>query len=152
MPNDVYPIASAILANVLAQLLKPFFHYLKTKEVDAGLSLESGGFPSSHTALVTGLTLALGYQFSFSSTYFYIAFVFSLTVIYDAGNVRYYAGQNIRMTKQLISDFEVMTQKKLENPLYQQKIKDVLGHKWVEILGGILVGFITASCLFFIRN
>lgn len=50
-------------------------------------------------------------------------------------NVRYYAGQNIKITKQLIQDIEVLTQTTLENPIYRQKIKEVLGHKWVEVVG-----------------
>lgn len=150
MSEKVYPLLSALLANILAQLLKPVFHYLRTGERDFSQILESGGFPSSHTALVVGLTLALGYQSGFSSEYFFIALVFSLTVIYDAANVRYYAGQNIRVTKQLINDIEILTQKRLENPIYQQKVKEVLGHKWVEVFGGLLVGFITATLLFFI--
>lgn len=151
MPQEIYPLVAAITANIIAQLLKPFFHYLKTGERDLSLVFESGGFPSSHTALVIGLTLAIAYQYGFTSVYFYISFVFSLTVIYDAANVRYYSGQNIKMTKQLIADIETLTQHQLTNPVYQQKIKDVLGHKWVEIFGGLLLGFVVASTLYFIR-
>ncbi|AZK43581.1 MULTISPECIES: divergent PAP2 family protein [Erysipelothrix] len=151
MSDNFYPIVSALVANILAQVLKPFFHYLKTGEKNLSMIFESGGFPSSHTALVIGLTLALGYQSGFSSQYFFISLVFSLTVIYDAANVRYYAGQNIKITKQLIQDIEVLTQTTLENPIYRQKIKEVLGHKWVEVVGGFLLGFITASLLYFMR-
>ncbi|WP_331836930.1 hypothetical protein [Erysipelothrix piscisicarius] len=46
-------------------------------------------------------------------------------MIYDAANVRYYAEQNIKITKQLIQDIEVLTQTTLENPIYRQKIKEV---------------------------
>ena len=151
MSDNFYPIVSALVANILAQVLKPFFYYLKTGEKNLGMIFESGGFPSSHTALVIGLTLALGYQSGFSSQYFFISLVFSLTVIYDAANVRYYAGQNNKITKQLIQDIEILTQTTLENPIYRQKIKEVLGHKWVEVIGGFLLGFITASLLYFMR-
>lgn len=146
-----YPIVAAISANILAQLLKPLFHYLKTRERNFKLILESGGFPSSHTSLVVALTFAIGYQDLFSSTFFYISFVFSLIVIYDAANVRYYAGQNIQMTKQLIKDIENLTQTKLDDPVYLQKVKVVLGHKWVEVFGGVVVGFLMASLMYFIR-
>lgn len=152
MSLKYYPIIAAVCANILAQLLKPFFHYLKTGEKDLSLVFESGGFPSSHTALVIALTFALGYQSQFSSESFFIAAVFSLTVIYDAANVRYYAGQNIKMTKALIQDIETLTQVTLDNPVYRQKIKDVLGHKWVEVIGGFLIGFITASIMYLLRR
>lgn len=152
MSTVYYPIISAIVANLLAQILKPVFYYIRTGEFDFSLVTESGGFPSSHTSLVIGLTFSLGYLSDFSSQNFFIACVFSLTVIYDAANVRYYAGQNIRMTKQLIRDIEVLTSTTLDNPVYREKIKEVLGHKWVEVVGGFLVGFITSSILYlFVR-
>ena len=152
MNSIYYPIISAVIANILAQVLKPLFFYLRSGELDLSLIFESGGFPSSHTSLVTALTLSYGYLSNFQSQYFFISLVFSLTVIYDAANVRYYAGQNIKMTKQLIKDIEVLTKTTLSNPVYQQKIKEVLGHKWVEVVGGLLIGFVTASILFlFIR-
>ncbi len=152
MSSNFYPIISAILANVLAQLLKPLFYYLRTGEKDLSSIFESGGFPSSHTSLVVGLTMSYGYLSGFQSQYFFISLVFSLTVIYDAANVRYYAGQNIKMTKQLIQDIEILTQTTLENPVYREKIKDVLGHKWVEVIGGFLLGLITASVLYFFQG
>lgn len=152
MSSLYYPIISAIIANILAQVLKPIFYYIRTGEGDLSLVTESGGFPSSHTSLVTGLTIAFGYLSGFKSEYFFISLVFSLTVIYDAANVRYFAGQNIKMTKQLIRDIEILTSTTLDNPVYREKIKEVLGHKWVEVLGGLLVGFIVPSVLlFFVR-
>ncbi|AMC92759.1 hypothetical protein AOC36_01775 [Erysipelothrix larvae] len=151
MFNEFYPLLCAIVANIVAQLLKPIFHYIKTGNWDFKMALESGGFPSSHTALVVGLAFAIGYSEGFTSTFFYIAFCLMLIVVYDAANVRYYAGQNIRMTKQLINDFEVLTKHKLTDPVYQERVKTVLGHKWVEVIGGLVLGFIVATALYFFR-
>lgn len=150
MSSLYYPIISAIVANLLAQLLKPVFYYIRTGEFDLSLITESGGFPSSHTSLVTGLTFSYGFLSGFKSEFFFISMVFSLTVIYDAANVRYYAGQNIKMTKQLIRDIEILTSTTLDNPVYREKIKEVLGHKWVEVVGGFLVGFIVSSIFYFL--
>lgn len=144
-----YPLIAAILSNITAQILKPLFNYLRTGKRDFSLTLESGGFPSSHTAMVVGLTFALGYQEGFDSIPFFITMVFSLITIYDAGNVRYYAGKNIEVTRQLIKDIETLTQTKLSDPVYLTKLKTVLGHKWVEVLGGFLLGFIVPSLLYF---
>ena len=150
MSIKYYPIVAAITANILAQLLKPVFHYLKTGEKDLSYIFESGGFPSSHTALVVALTFELGFTSDFSSDAFFVSCVFSLTVIFDAANVRYYAGQNIRVTKALIEDFELLTQSRLSNPIYNEKIKEVLGHKWIEVFGGFIVGSLHASVLYFL--
>ena|SRR5690625_4638930 len=145
-----YPLISALVANILAQILKPLFHYLRTGEQKFGLLAESGGFPSSHTSMVVGLTTAIGLQEGINSTLFFISIIFSLITIYDAANVRYYAGQNIAMTKQLIKDIETLTQHKFSDPIYLMKIKTVLGHKWVEVFGGIVLGIVVPSLLFLI--
>lgn len=150
MSIKYYLIIAAVTANILAQLLKPVFHYFKTGKRDLSFVFESGGFPSSHTALVVALTFALGFTSDFSSEGFFISAVFSLTVIFDAANVRYYAGQNIRITKALIEDLETLSQTPLANPVYQEKLKEVLGHKWIEVFGGFVLGSLHASILYFL--
>lgn len=146
--DSLYPISAALIANVLAQALKPMFLYLRTQRFDLHQTIASGGFPSSHSSTVTALSMSIGLQQGFESPYFAIAIVFSIIVIYDAVNVRYYAGKNIQLTKQLISDLEDMSKLKFSDPIYQEKIKSVLGHKFVEAIGGIFLGIIIAIILF----
>jgi len=98
--GKMYPFWAAILANIVAQLLKPIFHYLRTRQWRPHLIIESGGFPSSHTSTVTALTLSVGIVENFNSTIFAVTLMFGMIVAYDAANVRYYAGQNIRITQQ----------------------------------------------------
>ncbi len=151
MLGKMYPFWAAILANIVAQLLKPIFHYLRTRQWRPHLIIESGGFPSSHTSTVTALTLSVGIVENFNSTIFAVTLMFGMIVAYDAANVRYYAGQNIRITQQLIKDIQTLTQTKLDDPIYLLKIKEVLGHKWTEVLGGILVGLLIGGLLYFLR-
>ena len=75
--------------------------------------------------------------------------VFAFIVIYDAVNVRYYAGKNIQLTKQLIEDLEANTQLRFHDPIYDEKIKDVLGHRFVEALGGIFLGILVSTVFYF---
>ena len=77
-----------------------------------------------------------------SSTYFQIAAIFSFIVIYDAVNVRYYAGKNIQLTKQLVNDLAEMIKLPLDDPIYHERMKDVLGHRLVEAVGGFVVGVV----------
>ncbi len=144
MLGNMYPFWAALIANIVAQALKPLFYYLRTKQWKPILFIESGGFPSSHTSTVTALTLAVGIQERFSSTIFAVTLMFGLIVAYDAANVRYYAGQNIRITQQLIKDIQELTKTKLDDPIYLLKIKEVLGHKWTEVIGGFVVGVVLA--------
>lgn len=146
--DSFYPLAVALIANLLAQILKPFFLYIRTKKFDIHQCIACGGFPSSHSSTVSGLTLAIGLSEGFDSTLFAITCVFSFIVIYDAANVRYYAGRNIQLTKQLIIDLEKLKGLKFSDPIYHERIKSVLGHKYIEVLGGLVLGTLVALVLF----
>ncbi len=136
----MYPFWSGIVSVVLAQLLKPVFFFIVTKKWNWKLIKASGGFPSSHSAMVSALALSVGIQEHFRSTLFAIALTMAVIVIYDAANVRYYSGQNIKVTQQLLKDVQKSLNTEFDAPIYDEKIKDVLGHNWFEVLGGILLG------------
>ena len=139
-----YPLFAALLANVTAQVLKLFIFYFRSNRWDLHQVISCGGFPSSHSSTVSALATAIGLQEGFDSALFAITCIFALIVIYDAVNVRYYAGKNIQLTKQLISDIEEMQKVNFSDPIYHEKIKDVLGHKFVEAIGGIILGLLVA--------
>ena len=141
---EMYPFWSAIVSAVLAQFLKPVFYWLVHREWKWNLVKDSGGFPSSHSAMVSALALSVGIRESFNSTIFAVTMALACIVIYDAANVRYYSGQNIKITQQLIKDIQKQTDVKFEDPIYHPRVKQVLGHRWIECIGGILIGLIIA--------
>lgn len=143
----MYPFWAFILSVLSAQLVKPFFFYLKERKWNWRLIHASGNFPSSHAAGVAALSLAVGLQENFSSSIFAVTLAFSFIVLYDAGNVRYYAGKHIEVTQQLIKDIQLLTQTRLEDPIYLTRLKQVLGHKWIEIVGGVIHGLFVAGLL-----
>ncbi len=151
MLGNYYPFWAAFAANQIAQILKPILKYAMTREWDPSLIFESGGFPSSHTALVSALVISVGLHDNFDSTIFAVVLAFSMIVIYDAANVRFYAGRNIQITQQLIKDVQELTQTKLDDPIYLLKVKEVLGHKWTEVVGGIVVGLCVGGLMYFLR-
>ncbi len=146
----MYPFWASVLSWAIAQLMKPVFHYLVTKEWSFSIIKASGGFPSSHSALVSALSIAVGLQESFVSTIFAITAAFSAVIIYDAANVRYYSGVNIKVVKQLVKDLEEQTNISLNNPVYRIKTKDVLGHRWFEVFGGMILGVIVAVAMYYL--
>ena len=148
MLGNWYTIVSAFLAIVLAQVLKPVIRYALTGKWESSLALASGGFPSSHSAGVFACALAIGLKHNFQSDLFAVSLVFAIVIAYDAMNVRYYAGQNIQITRQLIKDISELSHIKLDDPIYFTKMKDVLGHKRIEVFGGIILGLATAAILF----
>ncbi|MBR0475100.1 MAG: divergent PAP2 family protein [Erysipelotrichaceae bacterium] len=150
MLDRMYPFYSAIIALVIAQILKPLIVYVFHREWKPILLLASGGMPSSHSALVSALCLSVGLIEKFSSTMFAITLVFSLVILFDACNVRYYAGQNITLTKKLIDDLVELGNLKIDDPIYHKKMKEVLGHTYLEVLGGIIVGLATSYIYYLI--
>jgi len=149
MLRTMYPFWSALISAILAQALKPLFYYFSTHKWRWGYIFSTGGFPSSHSALVSSLSTSVGLQEHFSSTIFAVTLAFSLIVIYDAANVRYYSGQNIKITQQLLKDIQEQLNTSFDDPIYDTKIKDVLGHKWTEVIGGICLGLAIALIFHF---
>jgi len=151
MLSYMYPFWAAVIANLTAQVIKPILRYARTGDWQPHLIIESGGFPSSHTSTFSALALAVGIQENFNSTIFAVTLMVSFVIAYDAANVRYYAGQNIQITQQLIKDIQELTATKFDDPIYALKIKEVLGHKWIEVFAGIIWGLFIALLINFIR-
>lgn len=146
----MYAFWAFLIAIISAQAIKPFFYYLTKRVWKWHLIIESGGFPSSHTAAVTALSLSIGLRDGFGSPIFAVVLAFSIIVAYDAANVRYYAGKNIQLTQQLIKDVQELTKYKFDDPIYLTKIKEVLGHKWIEVVGGLVHGLVIAYLLYWL--
>lgn len=140
IPSSLYPLVTALLSNILAQVLKTVVYYYRTGKWDFHWVIASGGFPSSHSSTVTALSLSIGIQEGFDSAIFAVTTIFSFIVMYDACHVRYYSGKNIELTQQLVKDLRGMTGLHFDDPIYQEKLKNVLGHKFVEVIGGFVVG------------
>ena len=151
MLSNMYPFLAALLAMISAQFAKPFYLWILKREWKWEMMRASGGFPSSHSAAVCALALAVGIQENFSSTIFAVTLTFAMIICYDAANVRYYAGQNIKITRQLIEDIQELTSTKLTDPIYLTKVKNVLGHTWVEVIGGVIHGLMVAGILYFLK-
>lgn len=150
MLYDFYPLIAALLANVIAQIMKPFAKYFKTGVFDKYQLLAAGGFPSSHTSTMSALTLAFALKEGFDSSAFMISFILMLIISYDAMNVRLYAGKHIAMTQQLIDDLKSLKNVKLVDPIYFTKMKKILGHERFEVIGGFFLGIIVSLLLYFI--
>lgn len=141
-PSSLFPLICALISNVFAQVAKIFVLYYRTGKWDLRWVITSGGFPSSHSSTVTALSLAIGIQEGFDSAIFAVTTIFSFIVMYDACHVRYYSGKNIELTQHLVKDLKEMAGLNLDNPIYHEKLKNVLGHKGIEVIGGFVVGII----------
>lgn len=129
---------AGFLAWSLAQIIKPPLHFFTQRQWNWSLLLSAGGMPSSHSALVTATTVAIGLQEGFNSAIFAVAWVFSMVVIYDATGVRRQAGDHARILNLMID--ELFT----GHPLAEKELKERLGHTPREVLGGVVLGLAAA--------
>jgi len=143
-----YPLIAFVLSNICAQLLKPFFKLIRQGKWDIYQVLAAGGFPSSHSSAMSGLTLALGLKEGFDNPVFFLSCALTFIIMYDAANVRFYAGKHIEVTERLISDLKELQTLKLDDPIYLTKLKNVLGHERLEVAGGFVLGLIVSYVLY----
>jgi uncharacterized protein len=133
------PFITGLTAWALAQFLKIPLEYLITGKWDWGLFFSTGGMPSSHSALMSSTTLAIGLSSGFGTPVFALAVAISMIVIYDAAGVRRQAGFHAQKINVLISELFQ------GQPFSEERLKEVLGHTprqvWIGTILGIIVAF-----------
>lgn len=140
-----YVLESAILANVLAQIVKVPLRLITKKEWRPTLVLSTGGMPSSHSAFVAALATAVAFVDGIDSTAFAISFCLAAVVIYDAMGIRRHAGQHAKMLNQLLDDLRKAGNLSVfQDEAYQKRFKELLGHEPLETFFGTLFGIFIA--------
>jgi acid phosphatase family membrane protein YuiD len=123
-----------IFAWFLAQFLKVPIQYILYRKVNWGLWFSSGGMPSSHSALMSSITFAIGMFNGFDTPIFALAFAVSMIVIYDAAGVRREAGRHAEKLNILVNEFFS------GQPISEKQLKEVIGHTPAQVLAGIVLG------------
>ena len=129
---DNGPLAWGLAACGLAQLSKLFIELVIQRSWRPEVLIETGGMPSSHSALVTGTAAAVGWLNGFDSPVFALASTVAFVVMYDASGVRRAAGFTAARVNALPSG--------LWDPEPEQALKESLGHSRLEVLVGSLLG------------
>lgn len=127
-----------------AQLLKVSFHFLSTHEWKWSLFTESGGFPSSHTCLVTHTALAVGLREGFASAYFALGVSIAAIVLYDATHVRRQAGFHAQRLNIIFNEMFA------DNQFHEEKLREVIGHTPWQVAGGFVLGAGVALIIYFL--
>lgn len=132
---------SATLAFLIAQFLKPFVNAIFERRFVWHLLFSTGGMPSSHTAGVIALVTSIGMTYGVGTVYFAISATFAAIVIHDAMGIRRAAGKQAQVINEwsrILSDIH------REGQFTPENLKTMLGHSFSQILGGTLLGFLTA--------
>ncbi|KAG5521911.1 hypothetical protein RHGRI_034211 [Rhododendron griersonianum] len=101
---------------------KTHFWY-KERHWDLKKLIGSGGMPSSHSATVTALAVAVGFQDGFGGSLFATALTLACVVMYDAFGVRLHAGRQAEVLNQIVYELPA------EHPLAERgPLRELLGH------------------------
>ena len=140
-----FALESAIIANFSAQLIKVPIRLITKREWRPHLIFSTGGMPSSHSAFVAALATSIAFVDGIKSTTFALSFCFAAVVIFDAMGIRRHAGQHAAMLNHLLDDLMTKGDFSIfQNPTYQKRFKELLGHEPVETFCGTAYGIIVA--------
>ena len=131
----------ALIACLVAQVLKVVFEFVKNRKLHLRVLVETGGMPSAHSALVTALAVGIGQTLGWASPSFAVTSVFAIIVMYDAAGVRQAAGKQARILNQIIDE---LFQENSE--FNQDRLKELLGHTPFQVIVGSILG-VAISCL-----
>ncbi len=128
-----HALLAALLSWAIAQVSKTILEVVKQRKLVVSRLVSSGGMPSSHSALVTGLAAATGRQVGVSSPLFAITVVLASIVMYDAAGVRRAVSIQARILNQMIEEaFQ-------GSPMGEKRLRELIGHTPIQVIvGGIL--------------
>ena len=125
-------LAWGLIACGAAQLSKLAIELVVHRRFRPAVLTETGGMPSSHSALVTGTSACIGWTLGFDHPMFALAAMVAFVVMYDASGIRRAAGFTAQRVNALPDELW------LELPA--KPLKESLGHSRLEVLVGSLIG------------
>ena len=130
---------AALLAGLAAQALKVLIEWARTRRFNPLRFFDNGGMPSSHTALVTALTIGVGRDAGVGSPLFAVTLLFSLYFVFEAAGLRMEVGNQARTLNELVDEL------RHTHHLDRERLKELVGHTWGEVFGGFLYGALVAA-------
>lgn len=125
-------LAWGLAACGMAQLSKLFIELIFYRRWRPAVLIETGGMPSSHSALVTGTASCVGWNLGFDNPLFSLAAMVAFVVMYDASGIRRAAGFTAKRVNALPES--------LWSNYWDIPLKESLGHSRLEVLIGSLIG------------
>lgn len=122
-----------LLSWFIAQLIKFIIEVSTHRRINWRRFFESGGMPSSHSAFVCSIAMGIGFREGFASSFFALAFMIAMVVMYDAMGVRRAAGEQAE-----------------EDPFpeWGKPLREALGHKPTEVISGAILGIAVSFLAF----
>jgi uncharacterized protein len=134
-------LLAPLVAWSIAQAAKVLLTSYRQKRLNLRVLAETGGMPSSHSAIVMGLTTAIGKYAGVTSAPFAIALIFTFVVMYDAAGLRRAAGRQAEVLNRLVEDLVHM------RGVQEQRLRELLGHTPLEVIVGAFIGLVVGLIL-----
>ena len=129
-------LLAPLIAWGIAQIAKLTLYSVRQRRLNLRVLAETGGMPSSHSAIVMGLTTAIGKYAGLTSAPFAIALIFTFVVMYDAAGLRRAAGRQAEVLNRLVEDLVHM------RGVQEARLRELLGHTPMEVLVGAVIGLV----------
>jgi uncharacterized protein len=134
-------LLAPLVAWTIAQAAKVVLTSYRQRRLNLRVLAETGGMPSSHSAIVMGLTTAVGKYAGISSAPFAIALIFTFVVMYDAAGLRRAAGRQAEVLNRLVEDLVHM------RGVQEMRLRELLGHTPMEVIVGAVIGLVVGLIL-----
>jgi len=129
---------SILAAWIAAQSAKMLGYFLRTRRLDFGYLVSTGGMPSAHSALAAALCTSVAIREGSHSVLFAISLAFAAIVMFDAQSVRQAAGQQARVLNRLLDELFKT------HRFSHERLVELLGHTRIEVFLGLLLGIAAA--------
>jgi acid phosphatase family membrane protein YuiD len=139
LTNQIF--LATVVALVICQVWKTVHSWVEKKKMDLKEIYSTGGMPSSHTTLVTAMTISVGFQEGFASALFIVALFVSMVIIRDALGVRRTVDDLIRYVNRIVR----------EKKIGLEQIIKIAGHTPVQVFVGLLLGAAVAIMMHFVQ-
>ena len=135
---------AAITSWLLSQFIKTFIGFCGSSVHSLPVFFDllvwrTWGMPSSHSALVTALSTAIGFKQGVSSDLFIFSIFSAMIVIRDAMGVRRSSGLQAKM----LNEVGAKMAETMNIPF--KPVKEVQGHTPVEVFAGMILGVVIGS-------
>jgi uncharacterized protein len=132
MPYFLAPFIGWLVSGVLKFLIN-YYRF----GVDAKSRIGNGGFPSTHTTVMTTPTVLIGLNEGFFSPLFGLAVAVTFIIIIDATGLRIHVGKQAERLNQV-------AEKSQKHVKAYKKLRESIGHTKIEIAGGLVLGITLA--------
>ncbi len=130
---SVFYLFTPLLAWLCAGILKFLINSIRAKRWAFGL-VGYGGFQSNHSAIVSSTAAFIALQEGIQHPAFGVAVTLAFIVILDAGALRRQIGKQAEAINLLTTQYQPSS----------VRLRERMGHTYMEIFGGIVVGITVA--------